>query len=245
MLPSSNSEPEPLRARLDEVDRRARLVRAFLVVLLIVLAAKLASSLLQLRLLAQVEEGMLLTEQQIAANDTREQVLGVSVLVAFGAVAAVFLWWKVAAYRLLSAFVPFGTEHTPGWAAGAYFVPILNLFRPYQIMREIWDGSEHTAPTLEQEGDSHTLLGIWWALWLLSGFAGRLSNRLFGDAQTVEQFQTATAVNVAVTVLFLASAVAALLVVQCVNGRQQAQGEDVLTGAAVIPPVVTEPDASF
>ncbi len=29
-------------------------------------------------------------------------------------------------------------SHSEGWAAGSWFVPIVNLYRPYQIMKEIY-----------------------------------------------------------------------------------------------------------
>ena len=29
-----------------------------------------------------------------------------------------------------------------GWAIGPWFVPILNLFRPWQIAVETWEGSD-------------------------------------------------------------------------------------------------------
>lgn len=71
---------------------------------------------------------------------------------------------------------------SPGWAVGSYFVPILNLFRPYQAMREVWlashfRGNWHAEPT-------PSLLIAWWALWIITNILGNLAWRL--DASNLE-----------------------------------------------------------
>ena len=69
----------------------------------------------------------------------------------------------------------------------------------------------------------------------LGVLAGRLSSRLFEDAQTLEQLRSAPALDVTVTVLFVAST-AAILVEHRVNQRQQARGAEVLSGEPALPP---------
>ncbi len=56
-------------------------------------------------------------------------------------------------------------EFTPGWAVGWYFVPIAWFWKPYQAMREIWKASARPLNWRGQSGSS--LLGWWWALWLI------------------------------------------------------------------------------
>jgi len=56
---------------------------------------------------------------------------------------------------------------TPGWSIGYFFIPILNLFRPYQAVKDIWDTSGRKAHS------DDSLVGIWWALWILSNVLGR------------------------------------------------------------------------
>ena len=65
---------------------------------------------------------------------------------------------------------------TPGWAVGWYFVPIMNLVRPYQAMREIWmashfRGNWHGEPT-------PGILGWWWGLWIVTNVLANISFRL-------------------------------------------------------------------
>jgi len=62
-------------------------------------------------------------------------------------------------------------EISPGWAVGFYFIPIVNLWKPFQAMKEIWSLSV-------PEKSSSSILGCWWALWIISCFADRISMRL-------------------------------------------------------------------
>jgi hypothetical protein len=68
--------------------------------------------------------------------------------------------WCHRAYRNLPALGAGVVRFSPGWAAGSWFVPVLNLFRPYQVLRELWVQSR-TSP------EPWTLLKRGWAFFLL------------------------------------------------------------------------------
>lgn len=62
----------------------------------------------------------------------------------------------------------------PGWAIGAWFVPILNLVRPYQIAIAMWrHAGNHVG--------KGSLVGCWWAFWLASNFLAQISLRLYNS----------------------------------------------------------------
>jgi hypothetical protein len=67
--------------------------------------------------------------------------------------------WMHNAYRNLPALGVGGLTWSPGWAAGAWFVPIANLFVPYLVARELWRGSS---------GGRRSFLALWWPTWLAS-----------------------------------------------------------------------------
>ena len=63
---------------------------------------------------------------------------------------------------------------SPGWAVGWHFVPIANLFKPFQAMKETWMASHY-------RGDWHSLptpplMFWWWTLWIVTNI---LSNASF------------------------------------------------------------------
>ena len=46
--------------------------------------------------------------------------------------------WMFRAYNNVDAVAPGARRYDGGWAIGSWFVPILNLFRPKQIINDIW-----------------------------------------------------------------------------------------------------------
>lgn len=82
--------------------------------------------------------------------------------------AVVMILWMRRAYYNLSIHPMTYTEHPEGWAAGAWFVPFVNLVRPYQIVREIWEKTQQLA-NIESLRASSAIIGYWWA-----GYIGRV-----------------------------------------------------------------------
>ena len=239
MPPSSNSEPDAARLTdaLALVDQRARLTQNALKVFLGVMGVALVSHVLQLDLLLDVQHGAFVDEARATANDTREGFMLILKLVALLASAVVVLRWKWAAYRLMPHLTGHPTEHAAGWAAGAYFVPILNLFRPYQIMREMWEESTpaHEVMRLDVESRSSGLIGLWWALWLVGSIGERILFRIARDVQSVEGWLTVTELMIGLVILAAASALVLLLIVRHLNDQQQAKGREVMAGATQDP----------
>lgn len=67
-------------------------------------------------------------------------------------------------------------ETSPGWAVGWFFVPIMNLFKPFQNMRELWAEShlESDAYGDPAPGD----IGAWWACWIVGNIVSYVSVRM-------------------------------------------------------------------
>ena len=56
-----------------------------------------------------------------------------------------------------------------------YLVPIANLFKPLEAMRQIWDGTKETARHGLSVGQS---IGWWWAFWIVTSISGNASYRI-------------------------------------------------------------------
>ena len=65
-------------------------------------------------------------------------------------------------------------DFTPGWAVGWNFIPIANLWKPYQAIKEIWvtSAGEH----LTRHPPPWYMLA-WWLAWI--GF--QIVDRVSGD----------------------------------------------------------------
>lgn len=73
-------------------------------------------------------------------------------------------------------------QNSPGWAVGWYFIPIANLWKPYQAMSEIWRISCH--PDSWKSVSTPAVMGWWWAGWLLSNMISNGANRAATVATT-------------------------------------------------------------
>jgi hypothetical protein len=125
------------------------------------------------------------TFSQAAAesNDSRQQIMGILYLVAFIITGISFLRWIHRANSNCRGFGAQGMEFTPCWSIGYYFIPFINLYKPYRAMKEIWKVS--TNPVNWQNGNGSCLLGWWWALWLISNFLGQAVFRMSMRADTI------------------------------------------------------------
>lgn len=126
-----------------------------------------------------------------------------------------FLIWTYRLSRNLRALGVTGLQFTPGWAVGYFFIPIVSLYRPYQIFREIWQGSDPgLAPRAGQAWRNirpPALLSFWWVLWMISNVVDRLAAQTPNDVG-------ATVVGAAFSLI---SAVLAVLVVRTFTARQE------------------------
>lgn len=92
------------------------------------------------------------------------------------ATAVVFLRWIHRAHLNAIGLGATGKRFSPGWAVGWFFIPIANLWKPYQAMKELWQTS--SKPEAWESESVPALLGGWWVLWLLSNVLGQASARL-------------------------------------------------------------------
>jgi hypothetical protein len=95
--------------------------------------------------------------------DLAQGVPALLYIVALAVTIVAFCMWLHRLYRNLPALGASGLRYSPRWAVGAWFIPILNLWRPYQIVREAW---QQLAPA----GQAWDLLKVWWGLWLISNY---------------------------------------------------------------------------
>lgn len=151
------------------------------------------SGFLEYDLLQEAQEGLIPSDADAEANDVRQAVVGLFQVLVFIVTGVVFLRWIYRANKNARQLGAKGMQFTPGWSVGWYFVPIANLWKPYQAMKEIWNAS--VDPLKWDAQGRSPILGLWWALWLLSSFLGNLSFRLAVQAETIAELISANAVT--------------------------------------------------
>ncbi|MFK7758176.1 MAG: DUF4328 domain-containing protein [Flavobacteriales bacterium] len=169
-----------ITGKLSEQRPNSERARQTIIVLAVILALDVISgisSYMQLELLEQFNLGYQPSNSELESNDNREMIIGILAFIMQIVGAIVFIRWFRRAYYNLSIHTT--TQHSEGWAAGAWFVPILNLFRPYQIMSEMWT---FTSSKLEQFSGNmsnykKSVVGAWWFLWVVVSLGGGFYSR--------------------------------------------------------------------
>jgi transcriptional regulator with XRE-family HTH domain len=183
--------------------------------LLIVLGAlAVASSFAQYRLLSSlIDDPLSVSFDQAQSNDDRQSTLAVVKLLALIGVGTLFIVWTHRLYRNLPTLGK-TQRFSSGWAIGAWFVPILNFWRPKQIIDEIWTTSEARGRPVP------VLLHVWWGFWVASGLFGIfLRNRSASDLDAARSNALAI---LAQDVIWVIAAILALWVVARVSRHQEA-----------------------
>lgn len=110
--------------------------------------------------------------------------------------AILFLVWVNRANQNARALGAAGMQFTPGWCVGWFFVPIMNLFKPFQAIREIFQASDPAAgPTNWHLTGSSGVVGLWWGLWLIGNILGQIEFRLAWREEDLEASAALGAVN--------------------------------------------------
>lgn len=183
----------------------------------------LLSSYLQIGLLQQVMDGEFVSDQRINSNDLREGVIGVLYTLAFIVSTVTFIRWFRRAYYNLHLQVG-GLESEENMAAIGWFIPFVNLFRPYQIMRELYRETARwlSARQLGQTTSPNlTLIGIWWFLWVLNNFIANLLFRTTMNITTAEDLLYASQVSMGTAVLGIILCLVTVQVIQQYAAMEQ------------------------
>ncbi|MDQ2076382.1 DUF4328 domain-containing protein [Marinimicrobium sp. ABcell2] len=164
----------------------------------LVVAAVIAliSGMLEYQLLSDFQEGVY-ASQELAiaageASDARQRLVAIVQLAIFIVAGVLTLMWIYRANYNARQLGASGMEFTPGWSIGWYFIPLANLWMPYQAMREIWKASRN--PQDWRGATVSPLLPWWWFFWIALGVLGHASYRLTMRAEELSEFITANVV---------------------------------------------------
>ncbi len=122
--------------------RRAQQTQWLLQLGVVVAAVGLWSSWQQLQLIQDLARGANIPDAVVEASDARQQLIGFGQLGVGLVSAVVFLMWTSAITKRLTQLGVIDMRYAPRWSVWGFIIPIVNLFRPYQVMSELWKASE-------------------------------------------------------------------------------------------------------
>jgi hypothetical protein len=180
----------------------------------------IASGLMELKLLSDLAAGKTLEPGAADSNDLRQRIIGGVRVVEIITTIVIFAMWIYRANYNARQLGAAGMEFTPGWSVGWYFIPIANLFKPYQAMREIWKAS--AAPANWQDHPRGEILPWWWGFFLFGNLLNQAAFRLALRAETLPQITTASTTSVVADAVDIVSSLIALVLVGQIYRMQMA-----------------------
>jgi hypothetical protein len=212
---------------IESLELRTRLLVIFLVISIVVALASVASDLMQQSLLDDLAGGMDVSMDDAERNDFRQMVVGMGALVVLLVTGVTYCLWIYRAYENLRV-IGAPRKYSTAWAVGCHFVPLVNFFRPYTIMKEIWNGSDPVAADPDQElfmKEDSTMVLAWWLLFLVARFTQRAT--FSSDDTTLSMVAAAFEIASAAVLIMIVRRIADGQA-QRWEDRQQEQDDDLL-----------------
>ena len=164
-----------------------------------------------------------------------------ALVVVTGLLIAVFVLTIVWEWRLAKNHQLLGRPDTtfgPGWAIGAWFIPLANFVIPILQFRDLWKGSAPGLPRgspVWKRQSTGALLWVWWGLFVASFVIDWISS-IGVDEETDElaevtgQLDRLTGVAVVAYSLRIAAAILFILVIKRLTARQEAAVAEAAVG---------------
>jgi hypothetical protein len=214
----------------------ARVLRWLLAGWVVLAGIATAASFVHHRLVTALLDGELENGlARVQASEELQSIIGLVQILGLGVTGAVFIAWTRRVYRNLA---PLGTSRRfgPGWAIGGWFVPVLNLWRPKQILNDVWRATEHGDDHAGVSTDTNlTLLNAWWATLIISRVVG------WGYTGSADDGVDTNALGAMVLVDFLTliAAILAFWVVVRITERQEGYAARIVISSAETPEWLT------
>ena len=196
-------------------EKRAKIVINFIWAVLFLEIVLFCSHSLQYYLLYKSKYGAPLSTDTANENDLRETILGILYLLVYiGSVITFIQWFRRAYYNLHQKAL--SLTFSEGWAAGCWFVPIISLYRPYQIMKELYTetGFLLSKNNIENKLMNVKHLGWWWTLLIVSAIFEKVVFRMENNAKWLDDYLTLTKMEMIVKLLDILLALITIQVIK-------------------------------
>ncbi|MEL5956201.1 DUF4328 domain-containing protein [Streptomyces sp. CLV115] len=201
------------------------LAKAVVVLLAVVAAADLLAVAAGLNTRRVIAAGL---ENDFATYDEAEATLADNLYGTAGvlqslvslATAVVFIIWFRRVRLNAEVFDPSMQPMKPGWAVGAWFVPIANLVLPRRIAGGIWTASAQTNTDGSWRSVPATVMNLWWGFWIISLVGSQYASRRYWAAGQPQEILDSVAMLMATDVFDIVAAVFAVLFVRKLTRMQ-------------------------
>jgi serine/threonine protein kinase len=162
--------------------------------------------------------------------------------------AGLWLAWFRRAYRNLPALGARRLRYRPWWAVGAWLLPVFSLFRPKQLLNDIWRASDPSLPPDQAAAwrgrPVAELLGWWWLAFVASILVRSITTSAVHAAadfmllgllpDQLDRFQASAGMQVLADLLTVLCGLLALRVVRRTTARQEERATRLAATGALV-----------
>ncbi|WP_374776963.1 DUF4328 domain-containing protein [Streptomyces sp. NBC_01310] len=145
----------------------------------------------------------------------------------------VFIVWFHRVRTNAEVFAPGTDKLSLGWAIGAWFIPLANLWLPYRIAVTTWGSSTPLGADGGHRRFPLTLVNLWWGVFVLSRLLGWYGGMSYSRAQSPDAVRDAATTMLVGDVLDIVAAILAVLFVRRLTAMQHARAAQGPVVAAV------------
>lgn len=193
-------------------EQRAKTAIILIIVVMIFSVISLFSDSLEYGLLTSSE----ITSEAAESNDTRQRIIAIFSLIAYIISIVTFISWFRRAYYNLHSKIN-NLDNSEAAAAYSWFIPIVNLYKPQNIMKEIF---EETELFLEQNIEKYNTptniskVQLWWTFWIVVNILSNIQFRMSLNADTIDELINSNIFSMVVTILSIPLAIVTINVIK-------------------------------
>lgn len=182
----------------------------------------LISDFMELNLLNQLGDGLFETEEMaIQASEASEDRQGIIALIYLPIYISSFILFFVYVYRLNHNSRYLGAndlKQSPAWAVIWAFIPIMNIWKFYQALKEIWQSS--IDPLNWRQVKIPSFLLVWWIMYLVSNSVGMRTLKYSFREETVENLIMTTKWSIAAEIIELLMLLMSIMLIRKITKAQ-------------------------
>ncbi len=148
--------------------------------------------------------------------------------------------WMYVGHRNLEALGHDQLDTKAVLAVLGWFIPVLNLFCPFIVMREIWWRSDPMAGNTRDSARSSDLVLWWWMVWVSALVTAFWLNWFVTRSESLSQMLLDLRGNLALSVFRMIAAVLLILVIRGIDQNQRERNRRILSGDLVLPPLPSD-----
>ena len=209
------------------VGGRARWAQAGLASVILASVLSIIATYRDIQLIEALQAGRTPSAETVDSVGAMFEGSGLAAAAAFLFAAVTYLMWLHRASSRVAEAQVGPTRFSPGWAVGWWFIPIMNLFRPYQVIAELWRATGGNVHLRDWTRDGvSALLGWWWGIYILMGLVGGMGGGLDPvNAPTLEEAANYEWFWILGDLVTIAAAILAIAVVRGLTARIEARSQ--------------------